>query len=448
MLGKKKDRYLTEAEKAERDERKSKFAQTRDKFKLGSHHKMERFGVISLIFVISFSLVMGGAFHSYREKAKVTLDGKAIYTEQFETSITQVTGTVAGVYCNEDQTKVYVLLKYDDPGSVSLNVNDYKVFISAFKEHLAKEPKGVFHVIGSTGYLGIELISNGGFKSQVMDIWVRIGNNIRKASVEESDLHKIDKSFTENDQFRVLINPGAKEVKHAEVLDNDNATIADIYKALVAVDQEDEMKGKLQESLNTMQVDFNKADEYRRRLIELNVRVPKLPSMMAGDSFEPVKDADGNETQNYDLKTTTIYPGGLMLDWRNMSVAKDGYFAHLSPPVTNNKEDAYNQLTSKSIIALEKQENKKPEEYENWEWAYSDGKPINNENGVDKHKTVQKNIQEYEQVVNKYLKEKEEYQTTLQWDLLLLEINSDNINLDAQVNADNENNIVVWQQVR
>ena len=448
MFGRKKDRNLTEAEKAERDERKSKLAQTRDKFKLGPHHKMERFGVISLIFVLSFSLVMGGAFHTYREKAKVTLDGKAIYTTEFESSITQTRGTVDGVYGNEDGTKVYILLHYDDSSSVSLNVNDYKVFISAFKERLEKEPKGVFHVIGSTGYLGIELISNGGFKSQVMDIWVRIGNNLSKSAEKESNLHNVDKSFTENDQFRILLNPGAQEVKHAAVLDDDNATIADIYKALVATQQEAEMKATLQEHLNTMQIDFNKADEYRRRLVDLNVRVPKLPSMMEGDSFEALKDSEDKETLDYDLKTATIYPGGVMMDWREMSIAKDGYFAHLNPPVLDNKEDAYNQLTSKAIIDLEKQENRKPEEYESWEWAYNDGKAIDDSNGVDKHATVKKTIDEYEQVVRRYLQEKEQYQTTLQWNLLLLEINSDNINLDSQVNADNENNIVVWQQVR
>lgn len=236
MFGRKKGNKLTEAEKAERDERKSKFEQTRDKFKLGPHHKMERFGVVTLVFSLCMSLVLGGAFLTFREKTKENLGNKVVYTSEFESSITSTMGEVVDVYRNEDGTKAYVLLKLEDAEETTLNANDYKVFISAFQDHLDKEPKGVFQVIGSTGYLGIELISNSGFANQVMDIWVRIGTDISGAKTEESDLYKIDKSFSDNDQFRILINPGATAVKYNEILDDNKATISDIYKHLVAVE--------------------------------------------------------------------------------------------------------------------------------------------------------------------------------------------------------------------
>ena len=180
MFGRKKGRNLTEAEKAERDERKSKFEKTRDKFKLGPHHKMERFGVVTLVFFLCVAFVLGGSFYQFREQSKINLNDQAIYTTTFRTSLSQTQGEVVGVYGNKDNTKVYVLMKFSDSSSVTLNADNYKVFISAYQARLKREPKGVFQVLGSTGYIGVELISNGGFDSQVMDMWLRIGDNIRK----------------------------------------------------------------------------------------------------------------------------------------------------------------------------------------------------------------------------------------------------------------------------
>ena len=444
MFGRKKGRNLTEAEKAERDERKSKFEETRDKFKLGPHHKMERFGVVSFVFFFCLMFVLGGSFYSFREQSKVNLNDQAMYTDSFSTTLSQTSGKIVGIYGNKDQTKVYVLMKFDDPSSVTLNADNYKVFISAYQARLKREPKGVFHVIGSTGYVGVELISNGGFDSQVMDMWLRIGDNINKTKVEESDLHKIDKSFSEYDQTRILFNPGAKGVEYVPVLDNNSATIADIYKAIVATDSETEIKKEMQETINEMQVEFNAVDEYRRRLQSLKVRVPKMPEMIDGDSFTVVSDENGNQTADYDYTAGKIYPGGLMLDWRNLKLTEDGYFKAIDPSIAN-KEDYYLTLTSGETDASEDDTQTVAEE---WQWAYADGSEISNDSGIDRDKSALSAINEYENAVSKYQNLKMKYQTTLMWQLLLLEINSDNINLDAQVNADNENAIVVWQQVR
>lgn len=443
MFGRKKGRNLTEAEKAERDERKSKFEKTRDKFKLGPHHKMERFGVVTLVFFLCVAFVLGGSFYQFREQSKVNLDDQALYTTTFRTSLSQTQGEVVGVYGNKDNTKVYVLMKFSDSSSVTLNADNYKVFISAYQARLKREPKGVFQVLGSTGYIGVELISNGGFDSQVMDMWLRIGDNIRKTKYEESELHKIDKSFNEYDQTRILLNPGAKGVKYAPVLDNNSATIADIYKAIVATDQENAIKQSLQGKINDMQVEYNTVDEYRRRLQSLNVRVPKMPAMIEGDSFEVIKNENDANTLDYNYTAGKVYPNGLMLDWRNLSLVDGGYFKAIDPSITN-KEDYYLKLVGGNV----EDEESEDVAQEEWQWAYTNGSEISDDSGIDRDKAALDAISTYENAVSKYQSLKREYQTTLQWQLLLLEINSDNVNIDAQVNADNENNIVVWQQVR
>ena len=443
MFGRKKGRNLTEAEKAERDERKSKFEKTRDRFKLGPHHKMERFGVVTLVFFLCVAFVLGGSFYQFREQSKINLNDQAIYTTTFRTSLSQTQGEVVGVYGNKDNTKVYVLMKFSDSSSVTLNADNYKVFISAYQARLKREPKGVFQVLGSTGYIGVELISNGGFDSQVMDMWLRIGDNIRKTKYEESELHKIDKSFNEYDQTRILLNPGAKGVKYAPVLDNNSATIADIYKAIVATDQENTIKQSLQDKINDMQVEYNTVDEYRRRLQSLNVRVPKMPAMIEGDSFEVIKNENDANTLDYNYTAGKVYPNGLMLDWRNLSLVDGGYFKAIDPSITN-KEDYYLKLVGGNAEG-EQSEDMTQEE---WQWAYTNGSEISDDSGIDRDRAALDAISTYENAVSKYQNLKREYQTTLQWQLLLLEINSDNVNIDAQVNADNENNIVVWQQVR
>ena len=443
MFGRKKGRNLTEAEKAERDERKSKFEKTRDKFKLGPHHKMERFGVVTLVFFLCVAFVLGGSFYQFREQSKINLNDQALYTTTFRTSLSQTQGEVVGIYRNKDNTKVYVLMKFSDTSSVTLNADNYKVFISAYQARLRREPKGVLQVLGSTGYIGVELISNGGFDSQVMDMWLRIGDNIRKAKYEESELHKIDKSFNEYDQTRILLNPGAKGVKYAPVLDNNSATIADIYKAIVATDQENTIKQSLQDKINDMQVEYNTIDEYRRRLQSLNVRVPKMPAMIEGDSFEVIKNENDANTLDYTYTAGKVYPNGLMLDWRNLSLVDGGYFKAIDPSITN-KEDYYLKLVGGSV----EDEPSEDMAQEDWQWAYTNGSEISDDSGIDRDRAALDAISTYENAVSKYQNLKQEYQTTLQWQLLLLEINSDNVNIDAQVNADNENNIVVWQQVR
>ena len=283
----------------------------------------------------------------------------------------------------------------------------------------------------------------GGFDSQVMDMWLRIGDNIRKTKYEESELHKIDKSFNEYDQTRILLNPGAKGVKYAPVLDNNSATIADIYKAIVATDQENAIKQSLQGKINDMQVEYNTVDEYRRRLQSLNVRVPKMPAMIEGDSFEVIKNENDANTLDYNYTAGKVYPNGLMLDWRNLSLVDGGYFKAIDPSITN-KEDYYLKLVGGNV----EDEESEDVAQEEWQWAYTNGSEISDDSGIDRDRAALDAISTYENAVSKYQSLKREYQTTLQWQLLLLEINSDNVNIDAQVNADNENNIVVWQQVR
>ena len=193
-----------------------------------------------------------------------------------------------------------------------------------------------------------------------------------------------------------------------------------------------------------MQVEYNTIDEYRRRLQSLDVRVPKMPKMIEGDSFEVLKDENDENTLDYDYKAGQIYPSGLMLDWRNLTLVDGGYFKSIDPSITN-KEDYYLKLVAGNTEDEASDEDTGQEE---WQWAYTNGSEISDDSGIDRDKAALDAISTYENAVSKYENLKREYQTTLQWELLLLEINSDNVNLDAQVNADNENNIVVWQQVR
>ena len=192
-----------------------------------------------------------------------------------------------------------------------------------------------------------------------------------------------------------------------------------------------------------MQVEYNTVDEYRRRLQSLNVRVPKMPAMIEGDSFEVIKDDNNENTLNYNYTAGKVYPNGLMLDWRNLSLVDGGYFKAIDPSITN-KEDYYLKL----VGGTAEDEESEDVTQEEWQWAYTNGSEISDDSGIDRDRAALDAISTYENAVSKYQSLKREYQTTLQWQLLLLEINSDNVNIDAQVNADNENNIVVWQQVR
>ena len=192
------------------------------------HKRMETFAVSFGILIFGILVVTIVSFGMFIQQQNNTLSSKAIYTTDFSTSKTNIPGTVVGVYASEDRTKAFILMKFDDVKSISTNANNYQVFMTGIngqkrRETLKSSPAGSVYVFGNSGYMGIYLVNNEGFPTQILDIVVRANAELVKKSDNVSSENTNDESFSNYDQFRIYANPGATDATVLKCLSNGDA---------------------------------------------------------------------------------------------------------------------------------------------------------------------------------------------------------------------------------
>lgn len=149
------------------------------KFKLDSHHAIERFGVFFGIFAVTGAIVITGSGAAALKAGNDALTQTALYTTKFKTSKTNLDGTVDGVYTNKSDSKALVMMHFDTSAQISYSAADYRAFLLGSDTSLNSEPvstsgvKGSFHVFGSTGYVGVLLEADRSFNRQVLNLTVR-----------------------------------------------------------------------------------------------------------------------------------------------------------------------------------------------------------------------------------------------------------------------------------
>lgn len=300
----------------------------------GPHYAMERFGVLFL----SLSLCMGILLISINIKVsndkKVNLSEQVIYTTSTTTSLTGQTGAVHGIYHNTDRTKCFILLKFEDMSSMSINAEYYQMFVTGFspnqeQQELLKVPSGCIYVLGSSGYMGIYLTSAGGFEEQIMGLTVRCNKTIVDTTISNASSTYMDASFDSYDQFRIYFNPGGKAVTVATSLDKDRLNIFELYEELVTQSQEKQIREQLMADLENMYITQTAMEEYEERLIREGVGSYTIPSQIDGDVVEL------DEEGIYHLKTDYVIPTGLDFEWYDGSI-HDGYLADLKGALSND----------------------------------------------------------------------------------------------------------------
>src|SRR5699024_7039222 len=108
---------------------KDKTVAVSKKFKLDWQHTMERFAVICGVLVVTFTTVMAGTGFSAWQDGRAVLADTALYTDQFTTSRTNLSGDVNGVYTNELGDKALVVMQFDEDAQISYNAADYQAFL-------------------------------------------------------------------------------------------------------------------------------------------------------------------------------------------------------------------------------------------------------------------------------------------------------------------------------
>ena len=420
------------------------------KFKLDAHHSIERFGILVLILTISTVILMTSITTHVVSTNAHALDDKAIYTEKFTSSLTDTKGEVHNIYTNKDNTSCFVLLYFKDTSKVSTNAADYKLFLTGSnpegtKEKIKTQPAGVIYMFGSTGYMGIHLVSKDGFAKQVMMLTVRCTKQLQDAEVSEKDEYA-DGSFKSHDQFRIYFNPAGNDAVQADFLDAPKFDISSMYYSCVAYDKEQEKRTELNDALYSMSTQLNVIDEYGRRLSEEDgIQLPQMPEQVAGDTIQ-AKAADGRtvtwktdvwvdengkavnkEDLNYYLISKYRVKGGVDFLWQDGNVY-DGYLKDLYPG--NNYEYFFNQLKGEKDPSIQ---------FGDWQWYRKDGSLFNySASGGDSRGTtdgaLNADIKAYVDAIDAYYTSKRNYETKLLLELLDIELEVINVSSRWTVN--------------
>ena len=297
----------------------------KEKFYMGKHQKMERFSFSFIALMLTFFVVLSVGFKQNLNFNSGQLKDIAVYNTTFKTSRTGINGKVIDVYGNENKTKAFVLLKFEDIGSVSVDSKNYQMFltpaqVAGNRRVLKNEPTGGLFVFGNTGYMGIYLINNAGFDEQILSTTIRANAELVRTQNQAED-EVDDASFTKYDQFIVHFNPGSEKVTIAESLNGEGVpNPRDLYRDTVSSTELEMARDLLDSNLEDMRISLNRVTEYTKRVEDLNVDVPEIPVEIRGDEITT------SEEGVISYKLPSVLQGGLDYDWRN-GTFKDSFIA-------------------------------------------------------------------------------------------------------------------------
>lgn len=463
---------MKDAEESKMDKARVKWRDFSRKFKLDSHHAIERFAVAGGAFTLVGALVLGGGMVSAHNNSQTDLTTVAQYTGDFVTSRTGVDGEVTGVYGNQDRTRSLVMMKFDNPSDMSSNPRDYEAYITGINGDVGGGPTTVGQAtvgsivnFGATGYLGIFLEAPEGFSEQLLNITVRANNEMamNTRSDTESVREDQDSTFTDHDQWRVVVNPSANQVQEISALETSGTPeVRALYTETAVREQELELRDGLNEALAGMNTQLNRIENYENAMATTSVRLgndenvrmvpPVLPDEITGDSVSglsasalqdalqttPIDEIEGvgpksrqareidddvEELNTYRLSSEQTVAGGFNFNWRD-ATANEGYLSDVVP----GDQEAFQYIMGISENANTSSSAR------DLEWPLTNNELLSDYSATDAAvKPLNDLRNNVVQAYDDYHKLKREYQATLLRDLLLLEVDVNSVVQNSNV---------------
>lgn len=279
----------------------------RDKLKLGPHYKMERFTAMLGVTISMLLLFTVLSFVTYRSDVAQSVSAKAVYTKDFNFSLSGQKIDVVGVYGNKEKTDVMILLKMQSPESMSTDASNYELFITGEKKNLSYEPDVTFSLFGSTGYGIIRFQDAQPIPKEIADITIRANAELapKEGSGTSSEKDSTDGSFGEHDQGKLYVNPGADDVVTVDGLKTGETEPTKLYTALVAEQLDEDIRAEIEQKTDELGKLLNREKEYTNRLVSAGYEPPKAPWFVEGDYvnddgvFVAAEDVAGAFTFNY-----------------------------------------------------------------------------------------------------------------------------------------------------
>ena len=408
------------------------FESISNKLKLGKHYKMERFGVLFVTLFLLLSFSVGVCLRADIVRKNEIRVSKAMYTTNFATSRTGVTGSVEGVYKSEDGKGCMVLLKFADITKVSTDAKNYQMFLtSAFVSgnplYMSYAPSGSIYMFGSSGYMGIYLYSESGFGTEILDLVVRCNSELVPVT-GASSVGK-DASFAKFDQFQVYFNPSGTNATVVSCLNGNDFTLFDVYEELICREREQAIRDTLQSDLKQLYADLALISEYENRMSLISIDgatmvVPERPIGVLGDTVTI------DENGKYVYHCEQIVPRGVNYDWEAGSI-RDGYLDSIIPEGMTYTSWMSQLNKHTGNIKLPKAE----------QWFLTDGTmwvDYNTQDTIGPVKDMNTTISLLTNAYKSYYSHKKDYQVDHLRSLLLLELEARNVESYYTINASDD----------
>lgn len=326
-----------------------KAAALRDKLKLGSHHKMERFAFLFGATSASLLLLTGVAFTQDRIEMSRVATSAALLTQDFSFSLSGQTGTIQGVYGDPARTDVHILFKLADVSTMSLDAKAYEMYITGHKNDDSIS-KVSFSLFGATGYGTIRFQNENGIPNEPLNIVLRANTTLASAGSGAGE--GADASFDEYDQTRIYVNPGADAVSEtALAVGEDDPSV--LYTELVAAKAEAEVRERIMKATANLETHLKRADEYKNRLVTAGYKPPATPWFVEGDYIDEAgylvaaKSVPGAHA--IDIANTTLRDGYV----KQVTTGLEGYSAYMKEADTAVPKPGDPEVKVERITALE-----------------------------------------------------------------------------------------------
>lgn len=269
------------------------------------HQRIEKFTAVFTVLAVLLVIVCSACVVKHIEAGQIKLGATALYSPKFTTTTSRTQGSVSGVYTSQDKKRSLVMIKFDNVDHISTDAGQYRVLLTAStpsmqKQKLQSNPAAMIYSFGSSGWMGVYLVDQNAFPSQIM--YMRVisdsvlstkqdteieensttvdGYDASKNDDESEDADSSSDASSDStdspapkaddnnkDQFDIFFNPGASEAKQLNILNDSQApSPQQVYREAVLIEDQTKTRKTLNNDILTLRDDLARIDEMTRRV--------------------------------------------------------------------------------------------------------------------------------------------------------------------------------------
>lgn len=269
------------------------------------HQRIEKFTAVFTVLAVLLVIVCSACVVKHIEAGQIKLGTTALYSPKFTTTTSRTQGSVSGVYTSQDKKRSLVMIKFDNVDHISTDAGQYRVLLtgstpSMQKQKLQSNPAAMIYSFGSSGWMGVYLVDQNAFPSQIMYMRVisdsvlstkqdtEIEENSTTVDGYDASKNNDDGESTDGssdassdstdspapkaddnnkDQFDIFFNPGASEAKQLNILNDSQApSPQQVYREAVLIEDQTKTRKTLNKDILTLRDDLARIDEMTRRV--------------------------------------------------------------------------------------------------------------------------------------------------------------------------------------